>query len=390
MRNKENVKLGIETLQESGFARFKGEGVGLIINPSSVNSHFETTLNIFLKNNVSVKALFGPEHGIEGELQDQERDSTSEGRKSPIPIYSLYGNHLAPTAEMFADIDTVIFDIQDVGARYYTFIWTMVMAMEKAGQYNKRFVVLDRPNPIGGLDIEGPVLDENYSSFVGLYPIPVRHGMTVGELASMFNQEFNIGAELEIIRMKGWQRDMWFDDTYLPWISPSPNMPTLDTATVYPGMCLLEGTNISEGRGTTKPFEYFGAPWLESEIVLDELSKLAGCRLRPIYFKPLWSKYRGKVCGGFQLHVTDRKIFKPVEIVLETLCAIRKIHPKEFKWKVLPYEFEKEKLPFDILIGNSIVREMIEDGCSFEEIQDVCNRGLDKFRETRAKYLLYE
>jgi uncharacterized protein YbbC (DUF1343 family) len=391
MRSKgRNVRLGIETLQESRFERFRDEKLGLIINPSSVNSDFETTLDVFLRTKVAVTALFAPEHGIEGELQDQERIVNFYEKKSSIPVHSLYGKHLAPTKGMLKKVDTLVFDIQDAGARFYTFVWTMELAMEKASLYKKRFIVLDRPNPINGTDIEGPVLDENYSSFVGLYSIPVRHGMTVGELASMFKGEFNIGVELEVVKMKGWERDMWFDDTYLPWISPSPNMPTLDTATVYPGMCLLEGTNISEGRGTTKPFEYFGAPWLKREAVLNELVELKGCRLRPIYFKPLWSKYIGEVCGGFQLYVTDRDVFRPVETALAIIRAIKETHPEDFKWKEPPYEFEEEKLPFDILIGNSIVREMIEDGYSFEDMEDVCNQGLEKFRKARERYLLYE
>jgi len=301
-----NVKTGIDVLEEEGFDRFKKQRVGLIINPSSVDRNLEPTLEVFLRNGVKVTAVFGPEHGIRGEFQDQEKCTGFEDEKKHIFIYNLYGKHLAPTEEMLKSVDTLVFDIQDIGARYYTFIWTMGLAMEKAAQYNKRFVVLDRPNPINGVDIEGPLLDKGYESFVGLHPIPIRHGMTTGELALLFKDEFGICVGLDIVKMRGWSRKLWFDETALPWVSPSPNMPTLDTAIVYPGMCLLEGANISEGRGTTKPFEYFGAPWLNQELVLKELGKLAGCKLRTLYFRPLFGKYTGETCKGFQLHITDR------------------------------------------------------------------------------------
>ncbi|MCK4233925.1 DUF1343 domain-containing protein [candidate division WOR-3 bacterium] len=385
-----NVKTGIDVLEREGFDRFKNQRVGLIINPSSVNRYLESTLKRFKKNNIKITALFGPEHGIRGESQDQEECKGFMDEQSGAPIYSLYGKYLAPLKWMLKNVDTLVFDIQDVGARYYTFIWTMSLAMEKAAQFKKRFIVLDRPNPIGGLEVEGPVLDKEYISFVGLYPIPVRYSMTIGELALMLKNEFNIGVELDVIKMDGWQRAFWFDETGLPWISPSTNMPTLDTATVYTGMCLLEGTNISEGRGTTKPFEYFGAPWIDCDLVLDELSELSGYRLRPICFKPTWSKYVGEPCVGFQLHITDRRRFKPVRTGLEIIRAVRKTHQEDFKWRKPPYEFEEEKLPFDILIGNSRIREMIEKDYSIEEIEKTCGEGIEDFLNIREKYLLYK
>ena len=384
------TKTGIDVLEEKGFNYFRNERVGVIINPSSVNRNLECASRIFLKNNIKVTSLFSPEHGVKGELQDQEKCLSFKDEKTSIPVYSLYGKHLAPDKGMLKDMDTIIFDIQDVGARFYTFIWTMELAMEKAGQYNKRFVVLDRPNPINGLDIEGPLLEEDYESFVGLFPIPVRHGMTVGELALMFKKELSIGVELEVIKMEGWERALWFDETGLNWVLPSPNMPTPDTATVYPGMCLLEGTNISEGRGTTKPFEFFGAPWLDSKLVLDEIKVLSGCKLRPLYFKPLWSKYKGETCEGFQLHITDRKKFKPVITALEIIHTVRKTHPQDFKWRKPPYEFEEKKFPFDILVGNPTTRKMIEENYSIEDIEEACNEGLEEFKKTREKYLLYK
>jgi len=385
-----NVKTGIDVLEKDGFSRFRKQRLGLIINPSSVNRNLESTLEVFLRNGVKVTAVFGPEHGIRGEFQDQEKCTGFKDEKKDILIYNLYGKHLAPTEEMLKSVDTLVFDIQDVGARYYTFIWTMALAMEKAAQYNKRFVVLDRPNPINGVDTEGPILQKGYESFVGLYPIPIRHGMTAGELALMFKNEFSISIGLDVVRMEDWNRSLWFDETGLRWVPPSPNMPTLDTAIVYPGMCLLEGTNISEGRGTTKPFEYFGAPWLKTELVLKELKELKGCKLRTLHFRPLFGKYRGEICNGFQLYIASRDKFKPVITALEIILAIKKAHQDEFRWKKPPYEFEAEKLPFEILTGNPKVRELIDNKCSIKDIEIVCNEGFDKFQEIGRKYFLYE
>ena len=385
-----NVKTGIDVLERKGFSLFNKQRVGLIINPSSVNRNLESTLEVFLRNGVNVTALFAPEHGLRGALQDQEKFMSFKDDKNGIPAYSLYGKHLAPTQDMLENVDVLVFDIQDIGARYYTFIWTMGLAMEKATQYDKRFVVLDRPNPINGIDIEGPLLCKGYESFVGLYPIPIRHGMTTGELALLFKDEFGICVGLDIVKMRGWSRKLWFDETGLRWVSPSPNMVTLDTATVYPGMCLLEGTNISEGRGTTKPFEYFGAPWLNQELVLKKLGKLAGCKLRTLYFRPLFGKYTGETCKGFQLHITDRDKFKPVITALQIILSIKKAHPDEFRWNKPPYEFEAEKSPFDILIGNSDIRKMIDDEASIKDIKKVCNREYAAFLKTREKYLQYD
>ncbi len=386
----QKVETGIDILEKEGFKPFNRGRIGLIVNPSSVNRNLERTIDILSNNRVKVTALFGPEHGIKGESQDQEKCEGFRDEKTGIPVYSIYGEQISPNEEMLKDVDTIVFDIQDVGARYYTFIWTMKLAMEKAAGHRKKFVVLDRPNPINGVDIEGPVLEENYESFVGLLPIPVRHGMTVGELALLFNEEFSIGVELEVVKMEGWGRSLWFDETGLFWVPPSPNMPTLDTAILYPGMCLLEGTNISEGRGTTKPFEFFGAPWIKTELVLKELKGIEGSRLRPICFKPLWSKYNGKICAGFQLHITDRKKFRSVKTALDIIYTVKKTHPQDFEWRKPPYEFEKDKLPFDILIGNSLVREMIEEGSFSENVEKTCSEGVEEFIRIREKYLLYE
>lgn len=385
----EKVQLGIDVLESEGFDRYKYEKFGLVINPSSVSRNIESTLSVFLRKGAKIVALFGPEHGIRGEAQDQEECMGFMDEKCGAPIYSLYGKHLAPHRGMLKDVTTLVYDIQCIGTRYYTFKWTLFLLMQKAAQHGKKVIVLDRPNPLNGIDMEGPVLEKEFESFVGLFPIPVRHGMTIGELAQLFVAEFGIGVELEVIKMKGWKRKQWFDETGLSWIAPSPNMPTLQTATVYPGMCLLEGTNLSEGRGTTKPFEYFGAPWLSQDRMLSELEELSGCTLRPLCFKPLWSKHAGTACMGFQLHVTDRSCFPAAKNALAIIRTVKRVHPDDFEWKAPPYEFEEKKQPFDILIGNSVIREMIDKGDSMVAIGKACESGMAPFRDLREKYLLY-
>ncbi len=383
------VQTGIDVLERQGFERFKHERLGLVINPASVTASIESTLSVLLRHGIKVTALFGPEHGIRGEAQDQEACADFLDAQCGIPIHSLYGKHIAPQRSMLKDVTTLIFDIQCVGARYYTFQWTLFLLMQKAAQFKKKLIVLDRPNPINGIDLEGPMLDEEYESFVGMFPLPARPGMTIGELARLFAAEFRIGVDLEVIKMRGWKRQCWFDETGLPWIAPSPNMPTLLTATVYPGQCLLEGTNLSEGRGTTKPFEYFGAPWLHTDRILPELSTLRGCMLRPLCFKPLWGKYRGTPCMGFQLHITDRASFRPVQTTLAIMSAVRKTHPEDFQWRKPPYEFEKRKRPIDILVGNAVIPEMIDRGDALTAIGKVCESGVAAFCERREQYLLY-
>jgi len=273
-----------------------------------------------------------------------------------IPVYSLYAEHREPTAEMLRDLDVLLVDLQDIGARYYTFIWTMYLCMRACEKNGVAMVVLDRPNPINGISVEGPLLDPHYRSFVGLHLIPVRHGKTIGELAQQFRDEAFPKCKLSILPMKNWKREMWFDHTGLPWVMPSPNMPTLDTATVYPGMCLLEGINISEGRGTTRPFEIFGAPFIDPEKLSSELNalNLPGVFFRENYFQPTFHKFAGELCGGAQIHVTDRDEFQPFLIGVEIIKRIRKIYGKEFQWRQPPYEYEWKRLPIEILIGGPI------------------------------------
>jgi len=273
-----------------------------------------------------------------------------------IPVYSLYGEHREPTAEMLEHVDVLLVDLQDIGARYYTFIWTLYLCMRACEKHGVQVIVLDRPNPINGVTTEGPLLDSAYKSFVGMHPIKVRHGRTIGELARQFRDEAFPDCRLSILPMKNWERAMWFDQTGLPWVVPSPNMPTLDTATVYPGMCLLEATNISEGRGTTRPFEIFGAPFIDAEILRRELNdlKLSGVFFRENYFQPTFHKFAGELCRGAQLHVLDRDKFRPFKTGVEIIKRIRQIHGDQFQWKQPPYEYEWKRLPIEILIGGPI------------------------------------
>jgi len=309
---------------------------------------------------------------------------------SGIPVFSLYGETRIPTQAMFDHIDTLIIDIQDVGTRVYTFIYTMAHCMEAAKKFNKKIIVCDRPNPINGIHVEGNCLSPEYASFVGLYPIPMRHGLTIGELALFFNDRFGIHCDLEVIPMKGWKRGMGFDETGLPWVAPSPNMPTPVTALVYPGQVLLEGTNLSEGRGTTQPFELFGAPFIRHEALRPHLSEnsFPGVFLRETVFEPTSNKWQGEPCCGFQIHVTDSSIYQPYITTLKLLAAIIATHP-EFAWKQPPYEYEYELMPIDMLIGDGQIRRRIEDGEDLNALETSWQSGLRDFMDDCRGFLLY-
>ncbi|MBR3205189.1 MAG: DUF1343 domain-containing protein, partial [Bacillus sp. (in: Bacteria)] len=313
---KATVKTGIETLLSSNLSWLKGKKVGLITNPTGIDANMKSSVDLLFEHpDIKLTALYGPEHGVRGDAQAGEGVESYTDEKTGLPVYSLYGKTRKSTPEMLKNVDVLLFDIQDVGARYYTYIYTMAYAMEAAKENNIPFVVLDRPNPIGGLKVEGPVLEPEHASFVGLYPIPLRHGMTTGELAYMFNKEFHINADVKVIKMKHWKRSMTFDDTKLPFVLPSPNMPTVDSTFVYPATGLIEGTNVSEGRGTTKPFELIGAPYINSNELADHLNglKLKGVQFRPVSFTPTFSKHAGTLSHGVQLYVTDRKSFEAVK-----------------------------------------------------------------------------
>lgn len=387
------VKTGLEILIEKRMELIRGKRIGLVVNPTSVNRKLVHAINILKeRTDINLTTLFGPQHGIRGETQDNMIEW--EGFVDPftkLPVYSLYGQHRKPTGKMFANLDAVLFDIQDIGAKYYTFIYTMSYVMQACKEFNKKFIVLDRPNPITGTIIEGPVTRDGFTSFVGLHPIIIRHGMTVAELALLFQNEFSIKCDMEIVKMEGWKRSMWYDETMLPWIIPSPNMPTLESALVYPGMCLLEGTNLSEGRGTTKPFELFGAPFIDPYQLYNKMTEyeLPGLIFRPVYFQPTFQKWFGQLCGGLQIHIIDRNAYKSVITAVSIIKAIRDLYPREFKWKEPPYEYEYKKLPFDILAGSDSVREMIESGYSLPEIEESWNNDTNLFIKIRTKYLLY-
>ncbi len=405
----EKVKLGIEVFLENHLDLVKGKRVGLITNPTGVDSDLVSTIDLFYKHQViNLVALYGPEHGVRGNAQAGEYVSFYVDEKYNIPVFSLYGQSMKPDAglpkyvdeymrsfdikkigkiperSMVESIDILIFDIQDVGTRIYTYIATMAYCMQASAENNIDFIVLDRPNPINGKDLEGPVLEyPEYSSFVGLYPIPVRHGMTVGELAEFFNDKFlKKKVNLTVIAMEGWEREMWYDETSLPWVIPSPNMPTLDTATVYPGQVFLEGTNISEGRGTTKPFEIFGAPWIDGYELAKKLNelKLPGIKFREAWFTPSFSKYQGELCGGAEIHFIDRSQYRPFESSLHIIKTIINMYPNHFK-------FHNEYI--DKIMGTSKIREAFEKGFDVKDIIRSYEVELNNFSELRKSYLLY-
>src|SRR5581483_8661066 len=391
------MKLGLETLFDSHLDLLKGSRVGLVVNPSSVNRSFDHAADLFAnRKEFQLTALFGPQHGIRGETQDNMIEW--EGYRDPrtgIPVYSLYGETRVPTPEMLQNVDTLVFDMQDVGTRIYTFIYTMAHCMQACKRDGKRIVVLDRPNPINGRDLEGNVLERDYASFVGLFPIPTRHGMTTAELAQLFNKEFGINCDLTIVPMEGWARSNWFDETDAPWVIPSPNMPTLDSATVFPGTVHVEGTMVSEARGTTRPFEFVGAPYVDPDTLVQDLRQeastglLPGVHFRPHYFQPTFQKHAGRLCGGLQMHILDRNAFKPVLTGVAIIRSIYKLYTESFEWKQPPYEYVYDKNPFDVIAGTGTLRAQIEKGTPLGEIEASWQSGLDSFRSRRLKYLLY-
>jgi uncharacterized protein YbbC (DUF1343 family) len=359
------VTTGLDRLVADGFAPLRGRRVGLLCHPASVDARLRHAAGLLRDApGVDLRCLFGPQHGLRGETQDNMVEW--EGFRDPatgLPAYSLYGDHRKPTRRMLADLDVLVVDLQDVGARYYTFIWTLLLCLEACAEEGKAVMVLDRPNPLGGVR-EGNVLDSAYRSFVGLAPLPMRHGLSIGELACWFRDRFDLLVDLEVVWCEGWRRAAYWDGTGLPWVMTSPNMPTLDTTLVYPGMCLLEGTELSEGRGTTRPFEICGAPFVEPERLAAALAayRLPGCRFRPLHFEPTFQKHAGRLCGGVQIHVHDREGFDAVRTAVTLLAAIRRLWPEAFHWKQPPYEYERVKLPIDILAGGPQLREGLEAG----------------------------
>jgi uncharacterized protein YbbC (DUF1343 family) len=370
----------------------RGLRVGLIANPASVTSDLvHASLALRACRECRLTALFGPEHGVWANAQDLVPIEDSRDPATGLPVRSLYGKTRMPTPEMMEGIDALAFDLQDVGSRYYTFVYTMLFALEACAELGRRFVVLDRPNPVGGVALEGNILQEEFRSFVGMFPLPMRHGMTVGELALLFRDELRLSVDLHVVPMRGWRRSMDFEATGLPWVPPSPNMPTPDTAFVYPGACLLEGTNLSEGRGTTRPFEVVGAPWLDAWRLARDLEreKLPGVRFRPAFFTPTFQKHAGRICAGVQVHVTDRRRFPPVLTYLLLISHARRQDPARFAWRDPPYEYEFVKRPIDVLCGTDGVRRALEAGLSPRRLLPAWKEQLRHFRRKRARHLLY-
>nr|WP_217442555.1 DUF1343 domain-containing protein [Myxococcus sp. CA033] len=380
---------------EQGFSALKGKRVGAIVNPTSVDSRFRHLADLLAQApGVTLGALFGPEHGVRGEAQYMVAVGEEKDRRTGVPVHSLYGStfeSLSPRVEWLKGLDALIFDIQDVGSRYYTYVYTMALAMKVAAKAGVPFYVLDRPNPLNGQAMEGNLVGEGFRSFVGLYALPNRHGMTAGELARLFNAQEGFGCALTVVPCEGWRREHFWSDTNLPFISPSPNMPTPDTALVYPGMCLGEGTNVSEGRGTCRPFEQFGAPWVDTDALLARLAKedLPGVAFRAVGFTPTFDKYRGESCNGAFIHVTDRRTFQSLRTGVAIFQALHDIGPGKFDWRADAYEFVEDVPAFDLLCGTDQVRRGIEAGWSLERLMEGFSTQTERFAGQREPYLLY-
>ena len=384
------VRLGSDLLLSSG--RLRGLRVGVVCNHASLDRGFLHIVDrLTTADDVRLAAIFGPQHGFRSDVQDNMIETPHRDDPSRrVPVYSLYSETREPTAEMLRGLDVLVIDLQDIGARIYTYIYTMANCLRACGRHQLPVIVCDRPNPINGVDVEGETLVRGFESFVGLFPIPMRHGMTIGELARLFNEAFNLGATVEVATMEGWRREMYADATDLPWVMPSPNMPTLDTAIVYPGTVLFEGTMLSEGRGTTRPFELVGAPGVEAERFAAEMNAfdLPGAFFRPAVFEPTFQKHARTPCGGCQIHVTDRDTFRPV---LTGAALIQKFLTSSpaFAWRQPPYEYEHEKLPIDILAGSSQLRQQIESRVHPKQIAESWQADEAAFRALRQPFLLY-
>ncbi|MGH6735905.1 MAG: exo-beta-N-acetylmuramidase NamZ family protein [Methyloceanibacter sp.] len=383
--------LGSERLIAS--SRLNGLRVGILANPASSDRDYRHIVDLLAaSSNFKLAAIFGPQHGFRSDLQDNmiETPHMVDPRRH-VPVFSLYSETREPTQEMLNLIDVLVIDLQDVGARIYTFIYTMANCLRAAARAGVPVIVCDRPNPIGGVQVEGPMLEPGFESFVGQFPIPMRHGMTVAELARLFNEHHAIGAPLEVVPMEGWSRELYFDDTEIPWIMPSPNMPTLDTAIVYPGTVLFEGTMMSEGRGTTRPFELIGAPWLDGAALAARLNQagLAGVYFREIVFEPTFQKHARVPCGGCQIHVNSRWDFEPVKAGVAVMREVFTLSGDKFQWREPPYEYEHDKMPIDILAGSALVREQIEQQAPLDDIAASWRSGVKDFEQLRKPYLLY-
>jgi len=391
------VRTGLDLLVAEDFQRLRGQRVGLVAHPASVDSRFRHAADLLhAAPSVKLEVLFGPEHGWLGQAQDLEAVQGAGPTKLRGPrVVSLYSDtveSLRPTPAQLAGLDALVIDLQDVGARYYTFQATMLYCLEAADALGFRVLVLDRPNPLGGLVVEGPRLAPGFESFIGAHDVATRHGLTLGELARLYQTEKKLGnVPLEILPCAGWRRGMYFEETGLPWVLPSPNMPTVETAVVYPGQCLLEGTNLSEGRGTTRPFEFCGAPWLDAPALAARLNGegLPGVAFRAAGFVPTFQKHAGRDCGGVQMHVTDRAAFQPVRTSLALLAACRALSGDNFRWRTEPYEFVADPIAIDLLFGRSRERLALEAGTPWRDIAAVWESEETAFAERRQPFLMY-
>lgn len=382
--------LGIDILTRNGRHLLQNKNLGLVTNLAATDGRLRPTVQRLVGCfGRRLKVLFAPEHGLGGVLQDQV--GAPDWMNASVPVVSLYGPRRSPSPAMFRGIDVLVVDLPDVGSRYYTYAGTAFLAIRNASRERVKVLVLDRPNPLNGTTIQGPVLERKYRSFVGMASVPVRHGFTIGELLRFLAHQESLREKPEVIRVTGWKRHQYYDETGIAWTIPSPNMPTLDTALVYPGMCLIEGTNLSEGRGTTRPFELCGAPWIDPFQLVGELDRVRvpGVRFRPVFFKPTFHKHAGRTCGGIHLVVTDRNRFDPVLTALQIIMTVRALHPRRFAWRRPPYEFERRRIPFDILIGNGWIRPGIEQGLGLRQLEMRWRAALRDFDQTRREHLLY-
>ncbi len=397
------VQTGLDIVLSERSGLLRGRRVGLLCHPASVDSRLVHAVDALAAASVNLVRLFGPEHGVRGEAQDMVGVGSERDARSGIPVTSLYADRaesLAPPPDSLADIDVLVVDLQDIGSRYYTFVWTMALCMQSAARAGVHLVVLDRPNPIDGVAVEGGDIEPGAESFVGLGSIPVRHGLTIGEIANLVRGGIPWGGprfakpldcDLEVVAMRGWRREDYFDATGLPWVLPSPNMPTLDTALVYPGMCLLEGTNVSEGRGTTRPFEIIGAPFVDGARLADHLAtyRLPGVVFRSLAFRPTFHKFAGQVCGGIQIHVADRVVFRPLLTGIAVVRALFALAGDGFRWRTEKYEFVSDRLAIDLLAGGDALRKGIESGAGLDDLRGTWQDAEAAFAERRRPHLLY-
>ena len=386
------VETGCDIILGESCRRFAGKRIGLLVNPSSVTRSLRPTIDVLLSCGVRPVRIFGPQHGLRGDTQANMIEWG--GFVHPtlgIPVHSLYGERRSPEPGELEGLDCVVIDLPDVGARPYTYLWTSLLMMRACAGSGVELYILDRPNPLGGESVEGAILDERFTSFVGLHPLPMRHGLTIGEALTMINARDKTGCALQVVRMEAWSRSMFFDETGQPWVLPSPNMPAPGTALVYPGTVMLEGTNISEGRGTTRPFETVGAPWIEPERFARELAAfgLAGVVFRPVSFRPAWDKYAGEMCGGVQIHVMDRSRFQPVRCGASVIAAVSRLYPAHFRWSEPPYEYEYTLPPIDIISGSAALREAIDAGADLSSLFAAWIEDERRFMGERKPFLLY-